>query len=115
MGVNFSDCKIFLLALTFEDCQLNIASFYKLKLKGIHFKNCNLKETDFTETDLSNAILDNCDLTGAIFENTNLQKADFRTAFNYSINPEINSIKKAKFSLTGIMGLLNQYQIEIEL
>jgi hypothetical protein len=42
-----------------------------------------------------------------------MEKADFRSAFNYSINPEINRIKKAKFSLTGLQGLLGKYDIEI--
>jgi hypothetical protein len=43
-----------------------------------------------------------------------LEKADFRTAFNYSINPETNRIKKAKFSKEGLNGLLDKYDIEIE-
>jgi hypothetical protein len=37
-----------------------------------------------------------------------------RTSYNYSINPEVNRIKKAKFSTTGIAGLLHKYDIEIE-
>jgi len=52
-------------------------------------------------------------LTGAMFESTNLEKADFRSSFHYSINPEINKIKKAKFSLPAVIGLLDKYQIEI--
>jgi len=51
----------------------------------------------------------------ATFENTALEKVDLRTGFNYSINPEINRIKKAKFSLQGVLGLLDKYDIEIEL
>jgi hypothetical protein len=43
-----------------------------------------------------------------------LEKADFRTSYNYSINPEVNRIKKAKFSTAGIAGLLCKYDIEIE-
>ena len=58
------------------------------------------------ETDLTSATFDNCDLTQAVFDNTILEKADFRTSFNYSIDTEINRIKKAKFSIWGISGLL---------
>jgi fluoroquinolone resistance protein len=53
-------------------------------------------------------------MAGAIFENTILEKADFRTAYNYTIDPVQNRIKKAKFSVTGIAGLLSRYDIAIE-
>jgi hypothetical protein len=51
---------------------------------------------------------------GATFESTIIEKADFRTSFNYSIDPEKNRIKKARFSLAGIAGLLDKYDIEID-
>jgi len=73
-----------------------------------------LHETDFTEADLTNAVFENCDLKGAVFENTMLEKADFRTAFNYAINPEINKIRKAKFSMPAVMRLLDKYDILID-
>ncbi len=72
-----------------------------------------LQEIDFTETDLTNSTFQNCDLTRAVFERTILEKVDLRTSFNYSINPEINRMKKAKFSLEGIIGLLDKYKIEV--
>jgi fluoroquinolone resistance protein len=59
-------------------------------------------------------IFDNCDLKNAAFDQTILEKADFRTAFNYSIDPDNNKIKKAKFSISGLTGLLEKYNIEIE-
>ena len=73
-----------------------------------------MREVDFTDADLSGASLDKTDLQLALFENTNLEKADLRTAYNYSINPEINKIKKAKFSLDGLPGLLGKYDIVIQ-
>jgi uncharacterized protein YjbI with pentapeptide repeats len=73
-----------------------------------------LHEVDFTEADLTAAKFENCDLQRTIFANTILEKSDFRTAFNYSIDPEINRIKKAKFSLPGVLGLLAKYAIEID-
>ena len=69
---------------------------------------------DFTQADLSNAAFNTCDLIRAKFENTNLEKADFRTSYNYSINPALNRMKKAKFSVAGIYGLLDNYDIVIE-
>lgn len=114
LGLHFDNCSEFRFTVDFDNCVLNLSSFYKRKLKKINFKNSSLQEVDFTETDLSGSVFDNCDLTRAIFENTILEKADFRTSFNYSINPEKNKIKKAKFSIPGIVGLLDKYDIEIE-
>lgn len=114
LGLHFEDANALMFAVRFEGCQLNLASFYQRSMKNTHFKECNLQEVDFTETDLTNARFDNCDLSGAIFDHTILEKADLRTAYHYSIHPEINRIKKAKFSMAGIIGLLNKYDIEVE-
>ncbi len=114
LGLHFDNCHTFLFAVGFEDCILNLSSFYKLNLKKTLFTNCSLHEVDFTEADLSQSSFDNCDLMGATFDHTIIEKADFRTSFNYIIDPEANRIKKAKFSSSGIAGLLNKYNIEIE-
>ena len=50
----------------------------------------------------------------AIFNDTQLAGTDFRTAYNYSIDPEFNPMKKAKFTTQGIVGLLDKYDIKIE-
>jgi fluoroquinolone resistance protein len=113
LGVNFGECNPFLFSVSFEDCFLKLATFYKLKIKATKFKNCNLQEADFTEADLTASLLDNCDLAGAIFEKTILEKTDFRSSFNFSIDPELNRLKKAKFSLNTIGGLLDKYNLEI--
>ncbi|MFK7907606.1 MAG: pentapeptide repeat-containing protein [Chitinophagales bacterium] len=113
LGVHFEDCNSFLLSMTFEGCQLNLSSFYKLNLKQTVFKDCSLREVDFSEADLSGVVFDNCDFAGAVFDRTILEKADFRTSYNYSIDPENNRIKKAKFSMGGIVGLLDKYGIEV--
>jgi len=83
-------------------------------LKKTRFVNCTVSETDFTESNLSNAVFDQCDLTRAIFIHSNLEKADFRTSFNYSIDPGMNRMSKARFSLAGVAGLLDKYDIEVD-
>lgn len=113
LGMHFEDCNEFLFEVQFENCILNLSSFYQLKVKKTVFKNCSLHEVDFTETDLSTTIFDNCDLARALFRQTVLEKTDLRTSYNYSIDPETNRIKKAKFSTAGIIGLLDKYDIEI--
>ena len=114
LGLHFEDCNSFLLSMNFAGCQINFSSFYKLSLKQSIFKDCTIQEVDFSGSNLSDSVFDNCDLSSAIFENTMLEKSDFRTSYNFSIDPELNRITKAKFSLQGLTGLLDKYDIEIE-
>ena len=114
LGLHFDDCNGFLFSVKFQGCQLHLASFYQRSLKGTLLEDCNLQEVDFAEADLTGVIFSNCDLSGAIFQNTTMEKADFRTAYNYSIDPERNRIKKAKFSRMGLVGLLDKYGLIIE-
>ena len=72
------------------------------------------EDTDFSEADLTGAQFIECDFRGAMFDQTNLEKADFRTSINYSIDPESNRIRKAKFSKDGAIGLLAKYDIIID-
>jgi fluoroquinolone resistance protein len=102
-----------------EEQIFNVKDFAKEPLiKGEYenciFKNSQLQETDFAESDLTGAKFDNCNLRQAIFDHTILEKVDFRTSYNDSIEPETNHIKKAKFSVSGLSGLLGIYDIEIE-
>jgi len=85
-----------------------------MKLANMHFYNCSMKDANFERADLSNSIFENCDLRQANFNQTNLFKTDFRTAFNYEIDPEFNKMKKTKFSNVGLAGLLTKYELEIE-
>jgi len=73
-----------------------------------------MNETDFSGADLTGAVFDNCDMKRAVFDNTILEKADFTSSYNYSIDPERNRVKKAKFAYPGVLGLLDSFNIEIE-
>ena len=114
LGLRFDECNPLLLSFSFQGCILNFSSFYKLKIKGTAFKDCKLEEVDFVESDLTNVRFENCDLTMASFENTTLSGADLRSARNFFIDPEKNKVKKAKFSLSGLEGLLDKYDIVVE-
>ncbi len=113
LGLHFEQSSSFNFTVRFENCTLDHTSFYKVKMKSTLFSNSKLMEVDFTEAVLSRSNFDNCDLQGAKFEQANLEKVDFRTSVNYSIDPQLNMLKRAKFSLTGIQGLLDKYDIEI--
>lgn len=114
MGLLFDDCDDFLFEANFENCILNFSSFARRKMKNTVFINCTISEANFAATDLTNARFEKCDLLNTRFENAVLEKADFRTAFNYSIDPELNKLKKARFSLYGLPGLLEKHNIIIE-
>jgi uncharacterized protein YjbI with pentapeptide repeats len=114
LGIHFENCNKLLFSVDFEGCQLDLSCFYQLTLKSTNFSNCSIREVDFTETNLSGSTFDNCDLLDTTFENSVLENADFRTASNYRIDPEINQIKHARFSIPGIIGLLGKYDIKID-
>lgn len=114
LGFRFDQCDPMLFSAAFENCQLDLASFYRLKIRKQEFRGCSMRETDFAETDLAQAVFDGCDLLGAVFDNTVLEKADFRSSHNFTIDPEANYIRGAKFALAGIPGLLGKYGLDIE-
>lgn len=114
LGLRYDHCNEFLFEVYHENCMLNHSSFYRRKMKKATFKHCKLLEVDFTEADLTGAVFDSCDLSGAIFDQTILEKANLVTAFGYQMNPENNRIKKARFSSSGLAGLLGKYDIIIE-
>ena len=73
-----------------------------------------MHEVNFTEADLQEAVFDRCDLAGTTFSFSKLQKADFRTAYNFTIDPENNPLKKTKFAKQNLTGLLRKYDLDIE-
>lgn len=114
LGLHFDDCNDVLFSVSFCNCMLNLSSFYRRKMKKTVFKGCSLVDVDFVEADLSGALFENCDFTGAIFQNTKLDGADLRTSSGYSIDPEKNQVRKARFSVSGVAGLLDKYDISID-
>ena len=113
IGINFSSTEDFLFEVKFVECNIDYAIFDRKKLTKTQFQNCSLKETSFINTNLSYATFENCNFNKAIFENTILIGADFSTSHHFAIDPEKNTIRKAKFSNDGILGLLGKYDIKI--
>ncbi len=113
-GVRFDQCNAMLLALAFDRCTANLAVFRTLDLRRTPFVATSLRDADFTNADCSSALFERCDLMNAQFLHTNLKSADLRTAFNYTIDPEVNPVRKARFSLAGVAGLLGKYGVVIE-
>lgn len=113
LGLHFEHCNTFIFSAEFQECQLNFSSFYQMKVRNSRFADCSLQEVDFSKCDLEGTTFENSDLTGAVFIQSILKKTDFSTALNYRLDPEQNKVQGAKFSLHGLPGLLDKYEVEI--
>lgn len=114
LAVTFYECQDFLFSVYFNECTLDYSSFMRKKMLKTTFIKSSLKEVNFTQANLSGSVFHDSDLLGAVFNETDLSSANFESAYNYSIDPELNNIRKASFTLTGIPGLLDKYQIRIK-
>jgi fluoroquinolone resistance protein len=111
LGLNFSGAKDFAFEVHFEGCNMDYASFDKKKMNKSSFKKARLHHANFTQADLSKSVFADCDLYEATFAGTDLSGVDLSSCINFSIDPELNKIKKAKFSLQSLPGLLQRYDI----
>lgn len=114
MGVDFSSLNKFMFSFSFENCQLDYSIFYKTTLKKMQFVKTSLREVDFSEANLSNSVFKECDLLGAVFSRTNLEKVDFRTSTNIILDPDLNKMKKARFTINQLEVLLFKYDLDVE-
>ncbi len=114
LGVDFSACSEMLFSVRFEQCALDHSVFAKRKMPKTMFTRSSMKGVDLEQAELNEAVFDTCDLEDAVIAGTQLCGADLSTAFNYRIDPERNTLKGARFSVEGALGLLAKYGIEVE-
>lgn len=103
--------KSLLASIGFFDCSVSYSTFICLSLRGINVTRCVAREVDFSKAYLT---LDNCtftDFSKSRFLHTNLTEADFTGATHYSINANLNVLKRTKFSLPEAMSLLSSSDI----
>jgi uncharacterized protein YjbI with pentapeptide repeats len=112
--VNFAMCNKLIFEVRFNDCDLDFSKFYTLKIKGTPFINCSLIAVDFMATDLTEVLFENCDLYRAEFAKAIANKANFKSSYNYTIDPKTTKLKKAIFSLEGLKGLLYKHEIIVK-
>lgn len=113
LGMQFEQCNTFLLAVQFHGCRMDFTSFRSLVLKNTVLKGCALREADLSGANFSGSTFDDCDLSGVIFDATVLEKADLRSAFNFTIDPERTRLKGAHIAMHGLPGLLAKYDLVI--
>lgn len=114
LGIRFDEADPFLFAIAAFDSTLDYSWFTGRKMPKTIFSNCSLKGVNFTGADLTSSDFSGCNLDGAVFDNTILKSADFSAAFHYKIDPQFNPMEKAKFSVDGLSGLLEKYDIRID-
>ena len=112
--VNFAMCDRFIFAITFKECTLDFSKFYALKIKSTTFYDCRLVAVDFMATDLTDVIFDNCDLYKCQFDKSIANKTNFKTSYNYTIDPNKTKLKKAIFSKSEVKGLLYKHDLIIK-
>ncbi len=99
--------------LVFSKCTLDYSVFSSLKLKGLKLLHCVCKEADFQESDLTDGDFEGTDFDRSVFLHSNLTNANFAEARNYSIDPRMNVLKRAKFSMPEAMSLLKSFDVVI--
>lgn len=100
--------------LKFTACKMDFISLSAGQIKGAAFEACSLRDAHFSESDLYGATFKTCDLNRTLFFRTNLERVDFRTSFNIGMDPDQNRLKKARFSIRSLPGLLQKNGIEID-
>ncbi len=113
IGVNWTEAKD-LSHPIFKSCKLNYSNFTGLDLRKSSITDCLAVDVELVQANLSESDCRGTDFAGCRFANTNLTKADFRSAINYTIRPDSNLIKKAKFSLPEATLLLYGLDIILE-
>ncbi len=111
--VDFSLCNAFAFHADFQECKLDYTVFINRKLKKAHFVDCSLKEAQFLKCELIGTVFKGCNLELAKFEENNLSQADFSSSYNLEMNPDENKLKKARFALHNLPGLLTKYDLII--
>ena len=110
IGVNWTEASWPALglfdAIGFERCAISHSTFIGLGLRRVKIVDCVAHDVDFAEANLSEAVCVGTDFQDSRFLRTDLSEADFTGARNYAISPNLNMLRKARFSLPEAMALL---------
>ncbi|GAB1483233.1 hypothetical protein MASR2M78_20490 [Treponema sp.] len=90
-----------------------LCNFSDLHMKKNKIINSVIEECFFQSTFLVEANFSGSTFSDTLFHNCDLQKANFLDARGYNIDPVVNKVRKAKFSVPEVLNLLNGFGIEI--
>lgn len=112
-GLNFSYFSQLLFSISAEGSHFESCVFLNQSLQKTQIINCECRHCDFEQVDFTSAKFEGTDFSGSTFNHCNLQKADFREALNYTLNPSENNVKGALFSNPEVLSLLTPFKIKI--
>lgn len=102
------------LTVDFTHSIVSFSSFFGINLRKMIMTSCIAIEVDFAEANLTEGKFNQTDLAGSRFLKTNMTKADFTYAYNYNIDPSLNTLSKTKFSIPEAISLLSTLDIILE-
>jgi uncharacterized protein YjbI with pentapeptide repeats len=114
VGLNFEPCNKFGFLPDFHCCLVESSVFCANSLKKGSFVSSTIRDCDFMECDMRESLFDGSSLESSTFQKCNLERADFRTACNYSIDPLNNRLFKARFSLPEAQSFLGFLGIKLD-
>jgi fluoroquinolone resistance protein len=117
IGIDFSAANkptLFKPFRRLDDCLVEMCNFSGLNMREVRFEGCTLRKCTFGETDLRDSTFGYSDLEGTAFHHADLSRADFTRARNYTIDPSVNKVNKAKFSVPEVLSLLRGFDIVLE-
>ena len=114
IGINFSKISTTLVSFGFKQCKFDNCILADIDIRGTQFQ-----ESEFVECDFQRAVLLKCSFEAShfstvSFRSCDLQKADFTDATGYRIDPTINKVRNAKFSMPAVVGLLEGLEVVIQ-
>ena len=113
LGIDWRRAKTLNLEVSFTQCQLSLSNFSGMQLKGLNLKSSDCSDVDFTQTNLEDANFENSALKGVLFGKTRLNSADLSQAHDVLVDPESNTVKGLKLSVTAALSMARRFGIEI--
>lgn len=98
----------------FERCDLTLAGFHGLDLRGCAFRSCSAREAEFVDCDLREVDLTGSDLAGVVFRQADLRNADLRGTRDVVLDPCHNRVAGLRIDLPGALGLLSGLSVRLE-
>ncbi len=113
-GMNFTESSDFCFTPDFSSSLLDNCVFYNNTLNNLHFTDTTLRNTDFSNTLMKNTVFEDVRFQKCTFLGCNMEKADFRSARGYMIDPSANKLKGSRFSLPEAASFLKYLGISVE-
>jgi uncharacterized protein YjbI with pentapeptide repeats len=113
-GMNFEETSGFSFYQEYEDCLLESCVFYNNTLKNMYFKKCMIRGSSFQNCPMQGISFVETQFQDTGFLGCNLEKADFRSASGYAIDPKANKLKNARFCLPAAASFLYYLGITVE-